>query len=229
VSTPETKLSRMLERGSGLMLESRLRDALADSHSAAEAGLPRPLAALDLPLGLDRLVTPQRLRDFRRAAVLVPLMRRPGGLQVLLTRRADHLRNHSGQISFPGGRVEEADAHAAATALREAHEEVGLAPESVDVVGYLDDYPVLTRFVVTPVVGLVEDVSELVPDHNEVAEIFEVPLAHMLEPRRFRRRFLTREGFRVPFMELEYENRIIWGATAGMLWNLVNKLNPDRD
>lgn len=205
--------------------ERRLREALAGSE-IEDPAVARPLAALDLPLGLDHLITPEQLRQFRRAAVLVPVMCRPSGPRILLTRRADHLRNHSGQISFPGGRVEDDDAHVTAAALREAHEEVGLEAGHVDVLGCLDDYPVLSRFLVTPVVGLVDDVRELRPDHNEVAEIFEVPLDHVLERRHFRRRFLTREGLKLPFLELEYRDRLIWGATAGMLWNLVEKLDP---
>lgn len=205
--------------------EVRLRQALVGS-AAADPAVARPLAALDLPIGLDHLVTPEQLRQFRRAAVLVPVMRRATGPRILLTRRADHLRNHSGQISFPGGRVEENDAHVTAAALREAQEEVGLAAEHVDVLGCLDDYPVLSRFLVTPVVGLVDDVRDLHPDHNEVAEIFEVPLEHVLERRHFRRRHLTRDGLKLPFLELEYGDKLIWGATAGMLWNLVEKLDP---
>lgn len=201
------------------LLEQRLRTALANTSEAP----PRPLTTFELPLGIDKLM-PGLMRSLRPASVLVPVMRRGAGLQILLTRRSDSLRAHRGQISFPGGRREAHDASATAAALREAHEEVGLPATAVEVVGYLDDYPTLSRFLVTPVVGLVEDVPEVKPCANEVAEIFEVPLAFAIEPANFERKVLSREGINVPFFELNYDGYRIWGATAGMLWNMAQKL-----
>lgn len=201
-------------------LEQRLRAALAGSSEVP----PRPVTPVELPLKLDKLLAPAMLKALRPASVLVPVMRRSGGLQVLLTRRSDSLRSHQGQISFPGGRREDGDESAAAAALREAHEEVGLPQSAVEVVGYLDDYPTLTRYLITPVVGLVEDVREMRPCAREVAEIFEVPLEFLVESGNFQRKGLMRDGICLPFFELNYGTYRIWGATAGMLWNLASKL-----
>jgi 8-oxo-dGTP pyrophosphatase MutT (NUDIX family) len=202
------------------LLEQKLRAALAATSEAA----PRPVTPIELPLKLDQLLLPHLLKGMRPASVLVPVVRRPRGLQVLLTRRSETMRSHRGQISFPGGRREETDASAAAAALREAEEEVGIPGSAIEVVGYLDDYPTLTRYVVTPVVGLVDDVAEVRPCAREVAEIFEVPLAFVLGQDNFERKILSREGFNVPFFELNFGSYRIWGATAGMLWNLAQKV-----
>ena len=202
------------------VLEQKLRAALAGTSEAA----PRPIIPIELPLKLDQLLLPRLLKGLRPASVLVPVVRRPRGLQLLLTKRSETLRSHRGQISFPGGRREETDASAAAAALREAEEEVGIPGGAVEVVGYLDDYPTLTRYLVTPVVGLVDDVAEVRPCAREVAEVFEVPLSFVLGVDNFERKILSREGFNVPFFELNYGSYRIWGATAGMLWNLAQKV-----
>jgi 8-oxo-dGTP pyrophosphatase MutT (NUDIX family) len=201
-------------------LERRLRDALAGTSEAP----PRPVTPIELPMKLDKLIAPLVFRDLKPASVLVPVMRRRDGLRVLLTRRSEQMRSHKGQISFPGGRREAGDATAAAAAKREAEEETGIPPSAIEVIGYLDDYPTITQYMVTPVVGLVEDVAEVRPCAREVAEIFEVPLAFVLDPKSFERKILSREGFNVPFFELNYGAWRIWGATAGMLWNLSQKL-----
>lgn len=200
-------------------LEILLRAVL---RGTSEAG-PRPVSALELPLKMNRLLTPKLLSSLRPAAVLVPVIRRRGRLNVLLTRRAEHLRAHKGQISFPGGRRDAQDSSAAANALREAQEEIGLNPKLVEVIGYLDDYPTVTRYRVTPVVGLVSGSARFKPDASEVAEIFEVPLQFLLEPKNFERKVFSRGGLNVPFFELNYGAYRIWGATAGMLWNLMQK------
>ena len=150
-------------------------------------------------------------------------MRRPQGLQVLLTRRSERMRSHKGQISFPGGHREAHDASAAAAATREAEEEAGIPPAAVEVIGYLDDYPTITRYLVTPVVGMVEDLAEVKPCAREVAEIFEVPLSFLVDRASYERKFLLNKGLNVPFFELNYRHYRIWGATAGMLWNLSEK------
>lgn len=200
-------------------LERRLRQALAGTSEAE----PRPMSLLELPLGLDKLLAP-KLRDLRAAAVLVPVMRRASGLQLLLTRRADHLRAHKGQVSFPGGRRDPEDTSIAANALREAQEEIGLDPRHVEVIGYLDDYPTLTRYRVTPVVGIVSDEPPVQRCEDEVAEIFEVPLEFVLDARSYQSSMLSREGLNLPFYELHHGGHRIWGATAGMLWNLQQKV-----
>jgi 8-oxo-dGTP pyrophosphatase MutT (NUDIX family) len=164
----------------------------------------------------DRPLTP--------AAVLVPLVERPGGLTVLLTRRSEQLQSHAGQICFPGGRVEQGDPDAIATALREAEEEVGLSRELVTPVGRLDMYITRTGFEVTPVVGIVAPPPVLAPDPFEVAEVFEVPLTFFLDPVNRERQSRTYSGKLRHFYVFAWSNYFIWGATAGMLVNLAELL-----
>jgi 8-oxo-dGTP pyrophosphatase MutT (NUDIX family) len=151
------------------------------------------------------------------AAVLVPLLDRPEGLSVLLTRRADHLSHHAGQISFPGGRLEPFDTSAAAAALRETEEEIGLPASHVEIIGYLDNYITITGYSVTPVVGIVRPDFDMRIDETEVAEAFEVPLEYLLDPARVRRREKKLFGIHVAYYEIPYGEYNIWGATAGML------------
>ena len=161
------------------------------------------------------------------AAVLIPLVDRPEGLTVLLTRRTDHLIHHPGQVSFPGGRTEEHDAGPVETALREAEEEIGLHRRHVEIAGFMDLYQTVTGFLVTPVVGFIKPPFELVPDPFEVAEVFEVPLSYVLDPKNHERRsmiFNDRERY---FYVLPYKNYYIWGATAAMLVNLYKKLHGE--
>lgn len=160
----------------------------------------------------------------REAAVLVPIVARPEGLTVMLTRRTDHLDHHPGQISFPGGRVEPEDPSAEATALREAEEEVGLDPALVRVVGRLDQYIVRTGFSVVPVVGIVDPNYTIAPDDFEVAEVFEVPLAFLLDPANHRRDHRRAQDKTRTFYAMQYGDYYIWGATAGMLINLYDVL-----
>ena len=154
------------------------------------------------------------------AAVLVPLVHRDGGLQVLLTRRTAHLRDHAGQISFPGGRAEPTDADAAATALREAQEEVGLDPAAVEIIGQLPAYTTVTSFVVTPVVALVRPGFTLALDRFEVEEAFEVPLNYLMTPAHHQRHVWESGGVKRQFLSMPWGPYFIWGATAAMLRNL---------
>jgi 8-oxo-dGTP pyrophosphatase MutT (NUDIX family) len=163
------------------------------------------------------------------ASVLVPLVERDGVLHVLLTRRTDHLRDHAGQISFPGGRAEPGDPSAVHTALREAEEEVGLAREHVDVLGQLNTYTTVTSYAVTPVVALVRPQFSLRLDHFEVEEAFEVPLNFLMAPAHHRRHELEFAGGRRQFLSIPWSGTdasgrpreyFIWGATAAMLRNL---------
>src|SRR5687768_6084871 len=158
------------------------------------------------------------------AAVLIPVVAHPGGLTVLFTQRTTQLKSHSGQVSFPGGRAEPGDASAEFTALREAQEEIGLPAERVEILARLPDYHTRTGFRVTPVIGLVQPPLELAPDPREVEEIFEVPLDFLLEPRNQQRRTREFQGQTVGFYVFEYQNRTIWGETAGMLVNLYKML-----
>jgi 8-oxo-dGTP pyrophosphatase MutT (NUDIX family) len=157
------------------------------------------------------------------AAVLVPIVRRDQ-LMVLFTKRTTHLKAHAGQVSFPGGRAEPGDATPEFTALREAQEEIGLAPERVEVLGRLPDYHTRTGYLVTPIIGLVAPPLELVPDPREVDEIFEVPLAFLLDPANHRRQTRVLNGRTVGYYDMPYGDYYIWGATAGMIVNLCRVL-----
>ena len=160
------------------------------------------------------------------ASVLIPLVQRADGLSMLLTQRTAHLTDHAGQISFPGGRAEDYDASAIDTALRETEEEIGLHRRHIEIVGLLPDYVTGTGYRVTPVVALVMPPFELTPDAHEVAEIFEVPLAFLMDAGNHRRlSFDLPEGAgRRSFYAMPYERFFIWGATAGMLRNLFHFL-----
>jgi len=160
----------------------------------------------------------------RPAAVLVPLIDHAGGMTVLLTQRTPHLSAHAGQIAFPGGSIDAADADAVAAALRETEEEVGLARERVQVVGRLDTYVTGTGFEIAPIVGLVAPPLDLAIAPVEVAEAFEVPLSYILDRRNHQRIERESAGRRRAFFVLPYEGRNIWGATAGILVNLAEVL-----
>lgn len=158
------------------------------------------------------------------AAVLVPVVQRETELTVLLTRRTDHLADHAGQISFPGGRIEPFDRDPVAAALREAQEEIGLHEAAIEIAGRLDTYQTGTGFEVTPVVGLVSLPVDLSPDPIEVAEVFEVPLAFVLDPANYQRETRYYRGVERRFWVLPYRHYYIWGATAAMLVNLSEVL-----
>lgn len=158
------------------------------------------------------------------ASVLVPIVTHAAGLTVLFTQRTAHLRAHSGQVSFPGGRAEPGDASPEFTALRETQEEIGLAPERVEVLARMPEYLTRTGYRVTPVVGLVAPPLALAPDSREVDEVFEVPLAFLLDPVNHKRETRELAGKSVGFWVMQYERYRIWGATAGMLMNLYKML-----
>ncbi len=163
-------------------------------------------------------------KALRKAAVLVPLVDRRDGFTVLLTRRTDHLHDHAGQVSFPGGGIDPGDADAAAAALRETEEEVGLPRRHIRLIGRLDTYLVRTGFEVTPVVGLVTPPFPVVPDEFEVAEVFEVPLSFFLAPGNKQRESRIFRGKRRYYYAYRYDDYFIWGATAGMIANLAEVL-----
>jgi len=151
------------------------------------------------------------------AGVLIPVIQTRTELTVLLTQRAADLKHHPGQVSFPGGRMEEHDDDVRVTALRETHEEVGINPRAVSVIGYLESMPTITGYAVTPVIGLVEGPPQLSIDTTEVEYAFEVPLDFLLDERNERPVERRLEGETVTMMELQYEGQRIWGATAMML------------
>ncbi|HLS84867.1 MAG TPA: CoA pyrophosphatase [Burkholderiales bacterium] len=198
-----------MRAGRGLDLE-RLKERLARRAPGAFSHFG------DDGAGLPEALTP--------AAVLVPIVTRAEGFTVLFTRRTIHLKAHAGQVSFPGGRVEPGDASPEFTALRETQEEIGLAPERVEVLARLPDYHTRTGYRVAPVVGLVAPPLELAPDPREVEEVFEVPLAFLLDTRNHRRRTREFQGQTVGFYEMPYGSHYIWGATAGMIVGLSRLL-----
>ena len=157
------------------------------------------------------------------ASVLVPIVAHEE-LSVVFTQRTSHLKRHSGQISFPGGRAEPEDPTPEFTALREAEEEIGLAPDRVELLARLPEYCTRTGFCVTPVVGLLAPPLVLAPDRREVEEVFEVPLGFLLDPRNHERRTREHQGQMVGYYVIQYGERHIWGATAGMIVNLYRML-----
>lgn len=174
----------------------------------------------DLPVGLRQLSD----QPIRPAAVLVPLIDHEPNPSVLLTRRTDSLRQHAGQISFPGGAIEAQDPDPVAAALRETREETGMDTSDVEILGFLDTYLTITRFAITPVVARVAPGKTLQANPREVSELFEVPLAHVLNPNNVRSHVGRRGEIRVRYFSIPYQDRHIWGATAGMLMNLANKI-----
>ena len=201
------------------------------AHPAGRRGFGSPAAeagAEPVPLRGDHSLTPgSKLPDgvLRPAAVLVPLVERDDGLWVILTQRTAHLSSHAGQIAFPGGRIEASDPGPVEAALREAEEEIGLPPSHVELAGRLDTYVTGTGYEITPVVGLIRAPYPMRVDRSEVADLFEVPLSFVVDPGNHRQE--TRRaasGLLRTFFVLPYENRYIWGATAGMLVNLAEVL-----
>ena len=168
------------------------------------------------------------------ASVLIPLVMRADGLRVLLTRRTEHLRDHAGQISFPGGRAEPDDVDSVATALRETEEEVGLDRRHIEVIGALPVYSTVSSYLITPVVALVESEFTLALDSFEVAQAFEVPLTYLMTPAHHRHHEIEFAGQRRRFLSMPWQDPaagdqapefFIWGATAAMLRNLYRFLS----
>lgn len=157
------------------------------------------------------------------AAVLMPIIRREAPT-LLLTTRTAHLRQHAGQVAFPGGRIDPGDRDHVAAALREAHEEIGLSPDAVHVLGTSHDYRTGTGYQVQPVVGVIAPDARLRANPAEVADMFEVPLGHVLDPANHERRETMYQGRMRRYWVIEWDGRMIWGATAGMLVNLSARL-----
>jgi 8-oxo-dGTP pyrophosphatase MutT (NUDIX family) len=200
------------------LIEERLKDSRppTDPSSAVPAGFS---AEIDAAVRQYFPAAPAA------AAVLVPIVDREDGLTVLLTQRATHLKNHAGQISFPGGRIEGADEGPLAAALRETEEEIGLSRQHVTFTGYLEPHLVLSGFWVTPVVGFVQPGFALQLDRSEVDSTFEVPLLHILDVANHKARERMLGATKVRVYDIPYGEHHIWGATAGMLMSLYKLLN----
>ena len=191
-------------------------------HLLAEPpSLPLAPARSDYDLNPElRPATPQTLRP---AAVLIPIIARTEPT-VLFTRRTDHLSRHAGQVSFPGGRAEADDRSLVETALRETHEEIGITEEYISVAGFLDAHETGTGYAILPVVGVLREGFAVVPEVNEVAEIFEVPLGFLLDPANHELRSAEWQGRKRDFYAFTYNGHYIWGATAAILVNFRNRL-----
>ncbi len=196
---------------------AHIRESLAPAASAPGEEILWAAGAPDHVVDRVRAATPMPRVP---AAVLVPLVERDAGTTVLLTQRADTLKDHAGQISFPGGRIEPDDVDAWHAALREAHEEIGLSASFVEFAGYLPDHWVGTGFRVTPVVGFVNPAYELRIATAEVHDAFEVPLNYILDAANHRPRTRELFGVSLEVHDIPYGDRVIWGATAGMLLTL---------
>jgi len=191
-----------------------------------QAALARPSLGERSDDDLNPEVKAARIPEVKQrpAAVLCALVERRPGLNVVLTRRTGHLARHAGQIAFPGGRVDVEDADHLAAALREAEEEIGLRPEQVRIIGTLDHYLTSTGFRVTPFVGAIDPAWHPVPDPNEVEEVFEVPLDFLMDPANRHRHAHDRDGVTRYYYAMPWGRYYIWGATAGMLKGLSDRL-----
>ena len=193
------------------------------------AGTQRPPDPTDIIMPPGSHLWPRGMREqlagtLIPAGVLIPVIERPEGLSLLLTQRAAELKHHAGQVSFPGGRMEEHDEDIEVTALRETFEEVGIAEQDITVIGYLRPMPTITGYAVTPVVGLVNAAAEFELDRTEVEYVFEVPLAFLLDPRN--KKMVTRdvEGRSATLAEFLYDGERIWGATAFIILEFIKTL-----
>jgi len=203
-------------------LELPWRERLAAAVSPLESGVRSLRVTGYRPPGVDVY------RPAKTAAVLVPLLDLDDP-QIVFTRRADHLLQHAGQVSFPGGAAEDLDNSAVMTALREAHEEIGLPPSRTTPIGFLDRMDTISDYRVLPVVALVKCPVVWKLDYREVAEVFTVPLTFVLDRKQYVQKIVTRDGRDHATWSLQWENHTIWGATSAMLLNLVSRMEnvPD--
>lgn len=212
-----------------------MKDYRALISSRIDAGAPTRESMLepalagvrgDRDLNPDDWVDAADRPELRLAAVLVPIIVHEGGPTVLLTRRADHLNSHSGQVAFPGGKVEPGETPVAA-ALREAEEEVGLDRRFVEVAGFIDPYETETGFRILPVIAFLRPGFTLKADPGEVAEMFEVPLSFLLNKDNHERHSVFWRGKQRAYYAMPYQGHYIWGATAGMIRNLYDRVCDD--
>ena len=217
------------------MPKSRKRTLFQENDAAGQAaplGAPASVnldrlraALLRRPASAEPVVeTGAETQALVAASVLFPIVLREGGPTVLLTQRTEHLRDHAGQISFPGGRAEPGDPSPEYTALRESEEEIGLAASHVEIAGFLPEYRTVTGYRITPVVGFLTPPFTLRPDSSEVAEVFEVPLAFLLDPANHQRRSREYQGTTRYFFAMPYGRHYIWGATAGIIVSLARAM-----
>lgn len=185
----------------------------------------RPLSQLPLPPGWNHAEMTELIGEVERrpAAVLIGV-RDEQSLRMVFTVRTDHLSSHAGQVAFPGGSADPTDADALTTALRETEEEIGLPRALVTPLGYLDCFETISGFCITPVVARIDAQARFVPAPDEVAEVFEVPLAFFLDPSNLKRYAMNYRGHRREMVEFQHEGHRIWGATAAILMNLLQRM-----
>ena len=201
--------------------------SITDEHLRERlAGTRKPLDPLDVVVPRGTYSWPVGMLEkiastLKPAGVLIPVRQHETGLSVLLTQRSADLKHHAGQVSFPGGRMEESDADIEATALRETCEEVGISEDEVAIIGYLETMPTVTGYAVTPVVGLVDGGVDLTIDRTEVEFAFEVPLPFLLDPANHRLVDREWQGLSFSMVEFHFDGKRIWGATAQMLMRFI--------
>lgn len=205
------------------MVEDLLQKALTSDNPAARG------ERSDFDLNDEADAAHVAVEVVREAAVLVPLIRHARQTTILLTKRTEHLNKHAGQVSFPGGALDETDEDAVAAALRETQEEIGLTTDYIDVMGFLDTYRTGTGFQITPVVATVQPGFELILSPDEVADAFEVPLDFIMDRSNHERHSAVWRGRRRHYYAMPYDGHYIWGATAAMLINLVDVLEAVRE
>lgn len=198
------------------LIASRLRDSQIPADPVA-------VAMQDIPRGTEHVWFRLPLTP---AAVLMPLIDRRGELHLLLTQRNESMPEHPGQVALPGGRASKNDVDLIATALRESTEEIGLAPQNVTVAGFIRPQPIISGYAVLPVVGFIGEGFTAQPDQREVAAVFEVPLRHFLQPENCRAGTRERQGIVLPVWEYQYAGFRIWGATAKIIREFVELLQP---
>ncbi len=204
-------------------LRRRAHGVLAPLKSRISSEVEVPAGRSDFELNPEMKILEGAERK-QTAAVLIPVIERENQASILFTQRTDEMPTHAGQISFPGGKMDARDANVVETALREAHEEIGLEAEFIDTIGFLDDYVTSTGYRISPLVAIVRQGFSITPDQSEVADVFEVPLSFLMNAQNHEMHTREWRGAHRKFYAMPYESRFIWGATAGMLRNLYDWL-----
>jgi 8-oxo-dGTP pyrophosphatase MutT (NUDIX family) len=204
-------------------LRQRAQGVLASLESRVSGGGDVPAGRSDFELNPEMAVLTKDEHK-QPAAVLIPVIEEGFQASILFTQRTDEMPTHPGQISFPGGKMDAVDSNLVDTALREAHEEIGLEGRFIDTIGFLDDYVTSTGYRISPLVAVIRPGYTITPDNSEVADVFDVPLSFLMEPQNHEMHSREWRGTQRKYYAMPYENRFIWGATAGMLRNLYEWL-----
>ena len=204
-------------------LRQRAQGVLASLESRVSGGGDAPAGRSDFELNPE-MAALTKDEHKQPAAVLIPVIEQGTQASILFTQRTDEMPTHPGQISFPGGKMDAIDTNLVETALREAHEEIGLEARFIDTIGFLDDYVTSTGYRISPLVAVIRPGYSITPDNSEVADVFDVPLSFLMEPHNHEMHSREWRGTQRKYYAMPYENHFIWGATAGMLRNLYEWL-----